>query len=55
VSRHLEGAAANGKAFPLFLVDARGDRSGASVEASIPEEGATREKDGFPRAGEVAG
>ena len=36
----------------MFLFDARGDLSGASVEATGPDEGGSQGKPGFPRASE---
>ena len=36
----------------MFIFDARGDRSGAGIEASIPEEGGSWGKHGFPHANE---
>jgi hypothetical protein len=47
-----EGEGGNREVSPLDLFDVRGDRSGADVEAKIPEEGGSRGKHGFPRATE---
>jgi hypothetical protein len=53
VSRVVEGAGGNRKVSPLDLFDARGDLSGAGVQATFPEEGGSRGKRGFPRATEL--
>jgi len=50
VSGLVEREGGNREVSPLYLFDARGDLSGASVEASTPEEGGSRGKHGFPRA-----
>jgi hypothetical protein len=52
VSGLVEGEGGNREVSPLAVFDARGDLSGASVEANIPEEGGSRGKHGFPRASE---
>jgi hypothetical protein len=48
----VEGEGGNREVSPLVLFDARGDLSGAGVEANFPEEGGSRGKHGFPRATE---
>jgi len=52
VSRLVEGAGGNREVSPLDLFDARGDLSGAGVEATRPEEGGSWGKHGFPHATE---
>jgi len=52
MSCFVEGAGGTREVSPLYLFDARGDLSGACVEATIPEEGGPRGKHGFPRATE---
>jgi len=47
-----EGEGGNREVSPVALFDARGDLSGAGVEANTPEEGGPRGKHGFPRATE---
>jgi hypothetical protein len=51
VSGLVEGEGGNREVSPLALFDARGDLSGAGVEASS-EEGGSRGKHGFLRATE---
>ena len=52
MSRRVEGAGGNREVSPLDLFDARGDLSGAGVEANTPEEGGSWGKHGFPHATE---
>ena len=52
MSGHVEGEGGNREVSPLLFFDARGDLSGAGVEAISPEEGGARGKHGFPRASE---
>ena len=48
----VEGEGGNREVSPLYLFDARGDLSGASVEAYSQEEGGSWGKHGFPHANE---
>jgi hypothetical protein len=48
----VEGEGGNREVSPLYLFDARGDLSGAGVEAYGPEEGGSWGKHGFPHANE---
>jgi hypothetical protein len=50
MSGYVEGEGGNREVSPLYLFGARGDLSGAGVEAHSPEEGGSRGKHGFPRA-----
>jgi hypothetical protein len=52
VSCLVEGEGGNREVSPLLIFDARGDLSGASVEANIPEERGSWGKHGFPHANE---
>jgi hypothetical protein len=52
VSRHVEGEGGNREVSPLYLFDARGDLSGASVEALIQKGGGSWGKHGFPHESE---
>jgi hypothetical protein len=52
VSCLVEGEGGNREVSPLYLFDARGDLSGASVEAYSPEEGGSWGKHGFLHANE---
>jgi hypothetical protein len=52
VSCLVEGEGGNREVSPIFIFDARGDRSGAGIEATIPEEGSSWGKHGFPHANE---
>jgi hypothetical protein len=48
----VEGEGGNREVSPLYLFDARGDLSGASVEAYGPKEGGSWGKHGFTHANE---
>jgi hypothetical protein len=50
--RHVEGEGGNREVSPAYLFDARGDLSGACVEANTPEEEGSWGKHGFPHATE---
>jgi hypothetical protein len=52
VSGLVEGAGGNREVSPTFIFDARGDLSGAGIEANFPEEGGSWRKHGFPHATE---
>jgi hypothetical protein len=52
VSCLVEGEGGNREVSPLFIFDARGDLSGAGIEANTPEEGGSWGKHGFPDATE---
>jgi hypothetical protein len=44
----VEGEGGNREVSPMLIFDARGDLSGAGVEATNPEEGGSWGKHGFP-------
>jgi hypothetical protein len=48
----VEGEWGNREVSPMLIFDARGDLSGAGVEATNPEEGGSWGKHGFPHANE---
>jgi hypothetical protein len=48
----VEGEWGNREVSPMLIFDARGDLSGAGVEATNPEEGGSWGKRGFPHANE---
>jgi hypothetical protein len=52
VSDRVEGEGGKREVSPLLFFDARGDLSGASVEATNPEEGSPWGRHGFPHASE---
>jgi len=53
-SRSVEGKGGNREVSPTLLFDARGDLSGAGVEANNSREGGPWGKQGFPHANSTA-